>query len=164
MTVSPRPGPVEPKLAHAGHFAGGGGPATTAWPITRAACDGLVNEIRQLREDFSEMTSQGLEEGIIGLTAARTTKRIEALTALLDRCEVVDDTLRPAIGRRTTLGTPDGSVTSFEIVVPGTGESGEESVPADSPLGQAVLASQTGDVVEVDARDGRLSLTIVSVG
>jgi Transcription elongation factor, GreA/GreB, C-term len=163
MTASARPASFVPRLDPVGLVAGGG-PATTAWPITREACDGLVKEIRQLREDFSEMTCQGLEEGIIGLTAARTTKRIEALTALLDRCELVDDTLRPAIGRRTTLETPDASVMSFEIVVPGYGESDEESIPADSPLGQAVLRSRTGDVVEVDGPDGRVSLTIVSVG
>ena len=116
-----------------------------------------------MRHDFLSLTGQGLEEGIVQLPVALAARRLETLKDVLDRAEIVDDVRCAAIGRRATLRDDDGESASYEIVFPGDGDPTRGCISADSPLGGAILGSQEGDVVEVNAPAGRRSLTVVSI-
>jgi transcription elongation GreA/GreB family factor len=134
-----------------------------AWPLTREAWDRLIDEIGRQRDDLSSMAGQGMEEGILRLPVAIAEKRLETLKAVLDRCQLVDDTARAAIGRRATLLDADGTASSYEIVFPGDGDPDMGRISADSPLGGALLGAKARDVLEVSAPGGRWSVTVVSV-
>jgi transcription elongation GreA/GreB family factor len=134
-----------------------------SWPLTSRALRQLIDEVARLRQDLSSLTSQGLEEGIIQLPVAVAARRIEVLTDVLERAELVDDRPCAAIGRRATLRDDDGQPMSFEIVVPGGGDPDKGRISADSPLGGAVLGAQAGDVIEVSAPAGRWSVTVTSI-
>ena len=134
-----------------------------SWPLTREAWERLVDEVAQLRESVSTMAGQGLEEGIVRLPIALATRRLETLSEVLDRCELVDDDPCVAIGRQATLRDGEGEAMSYEIVFPGEGEVDKGWVSADSPLGLALLGASAGDVVHVDAPAGPWSVTVISV-
>lgn len=134
-----------------------------SWPLTSEARDRLVDEVARLRESVSTMAGQGLEEGIVRLPVAIAMRRLETLSDVLDRCELVDETRCVAIGRQATLREGDGEAMSYEIVFPGDGEVDKGWVSADSPLGLALLGAAVGDVVNVDAPAGQWSVTVVSV-
>ena len=76
---------------------------------------------------------------------------------------VVDDASYAAIGRRVILQSSDEEPIGYEIVLPGSGDPSVGWISADSPLGDAILGAQPGDVVDVDAPGGRWSVTVVAV-
>ena len=117
------------------------------WPMTREACDRLIDQIARLRQELTELTGRGLEEGIIRLSFATAARRLETLISVLD-CADVTDTPCAAIGRRATLGDEDGQAMEYRIVFPGDGDPSDGSISADSPLGRALLGARPGDLVE----------------
>jgi transcription elongation GreA/GreB family factor len=133
-------------------------------PLTREAWDRCRDEIARLRDEITQMNGQGLEEGVLRLPVATAASRLAVLKDVLDRSELVDDTSCAAIGRRVTLQAGDEEVMPYEIVLPGSGDPSLGWISADSPLGDAVLGAQVGDVVNVDAPGGRWSATVVAVG
>lgn len=134
-----------------------------SWPMTREARTRLVGDVARLRESVSSMTGQGLEEGVFRLAVAVALRRLETLTAVLDRCEVVDDAACVTIGRRATVRDGDGGTMAYRIVFPGAGELDRGEISADSPLGTALMGASAGDVVSVNAPAGRWSATVVQV-
>ena len=133
------------------------------WPMTREACDRLVDEIAHLRRELSTLTGQGLEEGIVQLAVLHASRRLATLTQVLDCAERVDETASAAIGRRATLRDEHGDAMSYTIVFPGDGDPAQGWISADSPLGAAILGGHPGEMVEVRAPLGRWTATIVSV-
>ncbi len=133
------------------------------WPMTRAACDRLVEDIAHLRRELSTLAGQGLEEGIVQLALLNASRRLETLTQVLDCAELVDETPFAAIGRRATLRDENGEAMSYAIVFPGDGDPAQGLISADSPLGAAILGCHPGETVDVPAPVGRWTATIVSV-
>jgi hypothetical protein len=133
------------------------------WPITREARDGLVDEIARLRAHVSAMSLAGLEEGILGLPISIALGRLALLREVLEHGRLVDGSPCAAIGRRTTLRDVDGVPITFQIVLPGQSDVDGGRIPADSPVGRAVLGAQPGDVVEISAPAGRWTATVVAV-
>jgi transcription elongation GreA/GreB family factor len=132
-------------------------------PLTREAWDRCHDEIARLRDEITTMNGQGLEEGVLRLPVAIAASRLAMLRDVLDRSQVVDDTSCAAIGRRVTLQAIDAEAMLYEIVLPGSGDPSLGWISADSPLGDAILGRQPGDVVDVDAPGGRWTATVVSV-
>ena len=133
------------------------------WPLTGAARNQLIEEIARLHAELSSLAGMGLEEGIVRLPVALTTRRLETLKNVLAGGEVVDGDRYAAIGRRATLSEDGGESMTYEIVLPGVGEPTNGCVSADSPLGLAILGAQAGDIVDVRAPSGAWSVTVVSV-
>lgn len=132
-------------------------------PLTREAWDRCHDEIARLRDEITQMNGQGLEEGVLRLPVAIAASRLAVLKDILERSEVVDGAALAAIGRRVTLQTSDEEPMRYEIVLPGSGDPSVGWISADSPLGDAILGAQPGDVVDVDAPGGRWSVTLVAV-
>ena len=132
-------------------------------PLTREAWDRCQDEIARLRDEITQMNGQGLEEGVLRLPVAIAASRLAVLKDVLDRSQVVDDTPCAAIGRRVTLQAADEEAMRYEIVLPGSGDPSVGWISADSPLGDAILGAEPGDVVDVDAPGGRWSVTVVAV-
>jgi transcription elongation GreA/GreB family factor len=63
-----------------------------------------------------------------------------------------------------TLEAGDEEAMPYEIVLPGSGDPSVGWISANSPLGDAILGAQAGDIVDVDAPGGRWSVTVVAVG
>lgn len=134
-----------------------------SWPLTSAARSRLIDEISRIRRDLSELTGQGLEEGIVRLPVSVGIRRLDSLNVILERARVVDDVPCAAIGRRATIREESGESVAYEIVLPGGGDPTEGCISADSPLGRAILGAQVGDVVEVRAPAGNRLVTLISV-
>lgn len=137
--------------------------ASRTWPMTRPAWDRLLDELAQLREELAFLTGQGLEEGIVQLSVAVGTRRLETLKDVRDRCELVDDEHCIVIGRRATLRDPDGAALSYDVAFPGEGDPDTGAISADSPLGAAILGARPGDVVRVEAPAGAWSVEVIAV-
>ena len=133
------------------------------WPLTPEAWDDLNDEIGRLRKDLSSLSGQGLEEGIVQHAVAHAARRLQAFEDVLERCQIVDDKQRAAIGRRATLRDADGRAIAYRIAFPGSGDPSNGSISADTPLGVATLGARIGDVVEVRAPGGRWSLTVLAI-
>ena len=132
-------------------------------PLTREAWDRCHDEIARLRDEITQMNGHGLEEGVLRLPVAIAAGRLAVLKDVLDRGQLVDDASYAAIGRRVILQSSDEEPIGYEIVLPGSGDPSVGWISADSPLGDAILGAQPGDVVDVDAPGGRWSLTVVAV-
>lgn len=134
------------------------------WPMTSEACERLVDEIAQLRQDLSALAGQGLEEGIVRLSLATAARRLDTLQRVLECSDiVVHDAPVAAIGRRATLRDEDGESVCYAIVFPGDGDPTEGWISADSPLGAAILGRRPGETVAVDAPVGPWRVTLVQV-
>jgi transcription elongation GreA/GreB family factor len=138
-------------------------PKTQSWPLTSDARTHLAEEIARMREDLTFLTGQGLEEGIVRLPVALTSRRLEIFDEFLARSEIVDRIRCVAVGRRVTLRAEGSPAMTYEIVLPGDGNAGTRCVSADSGLGGAVLGAQVGDVVEVNASGTRSSVTVIAI-
>ena len=136
---------------------------TRSWPLTSDAESHLAEEIARMRGDLTFLTGQGLEEGIVRLPVALTARRLETFKDLLAHCEIVDGTECVAIGRRATLREEGRLEMTYEIVLPGDGNAATRCISADSALGEALLGAQVGDVVDVIAPDGPLSVMVVAI-
>jgi len=137
--------------------------AKSVWPLTSEAWTRLIDEIATLRREMADLTTQGLEEGIMRLPVALAARRLDTLKDVLDRAEVVASTAACVIGRRVTVRDETGEQLSFDVVFPGDGNTDDGCISADSPLGSALLGSSPGDVVHVQAPAGAWSVTVVAV-
>ena len=135
----------------------------SSWPLTNEAWTRLVDEVATLRREIAELTSQGLEEGIVRLPVALASRRLATLKDVVDRAEIVEAPAACVIGRRVTVRDEAGEEMSFDVVFPGDGNTDQECISADSPLGTALLRTCPGDVVHVDAPAGRWAVTVVAV-
>ena len=133
------------------------------WPLTPEAWTHLIDEIAGLRQEIANLTTQGLEEGIVRLPVALAVRRLDTLEGVLGRAQVVEGASSCVIGRRATLRDESGASMSYEVVFPGDGNTDDGCISADSPLGRAILGARPGDEVHVDAPSGRWSVTLVSV-
>ena len=133
------------------------------WPLTTDARRQLIDEIARLRHEVVALAGQGLEEGIVSLPVAFAERRLDTLTGVLSRAELVGDAGCAAIGRRATLRDDGGHSTTYDIVFPGDGDPTRGRISADSPLGKAILGAEAGDVVHVTAPSGGWSVTVISV-
>ena len=69
-----------------------------------------------------------------------------------------------ALGSRVTVRFDDGETDSWIVVTPEEASLPDGSVSTDSPAGQALLGSKTGDAVTVTTPDGQVNYTVVAVG
>jgi transcription elongation GreA/GreB family factor len=136
---------------------------TRPWPFTSDAQSRLAEEIARMRADLTFLTGQGLEEGIVELPVARTSRRLETFKDFLARSEIVDRTGCVAIGRRATLREEGRVAMTYEVVLPGDSYPEMRCISADSALGEAILGAKVGDVVDVIAPDGPLSVMVVAI-
>lgn len=126
-----------------------------AWSALAAEAELLAAELRDLRA-----------APIGGRDARRRDipARLARLRAILGSPEVVDGAETAAIGRRVTIGEPDGTSTTYALVVPGDGDPAFGWLAVDAPLGRAVLGARPGDEVVVSAPSGVRRVRIVDVG
>jgi len=93
--------------------------------------------------------------------------RISELEILLSRVEIIqpgDDLGKVRLGSTITIQEDTYPSETYTIV--GTAEADSRSglISDESPLGKALLKHQVGDVVEVNAPDGKIKYKILSVG
>jgi transcription elongation GreA/GreB family factor len=116
-----------------------------------------------MREHLTFLTGQGLEEGIVELPVALASRRLETFKEFLARSEIVDRNPCVAIRRRATLREEGRLPMTYDVVLPGDGNPATRCISADSALGEAILGAQVGDIVDVIAPDGPLSVTVVAI-
>lgn len=93
----------------------------------------------------------------------RRVRLLQGVRSTLAVARVETDARLAVIGRRVTLEAPDGSRTSYALVIPGHGDPAKGWLSADSPVGQAIYGRRAGDEVRVDAPNGPWRATVVSV-
>jgi len=134
------------------------------WPMTGEAWLTLVDELGQLRSDVGAFAaSADPEDGVVHLPGFRAIRRLDVLSAVLDKSEKVHEPDRAVIGRRVTVLEEGDDRVTYELVFPGDGDPVRGWISADSPLGGALLGCSPGDIVEVDAPGGRRVVTVLSV-
>lgn len=97
----------------------------------------------------------------------RLLRELEALEELIERSVIVDDQPDdPAVvelGETVTIALEDGSFERYRLVDPmESAVLGGSRVPADSPLGAALLGRRVGDEIEVDAPGGAYRCRVTS--
>jgi transcription elongation factor GreA len=97
----------------------------------------------------------------------RLLRELEALEDLIERSMIVDDQPDdPAVvelGETVTIALEDGSFERYRLVDPmESAVLGGSRVPADSPLGTALLGRRVGDEIEVDAPGGAYRCRVTS--
>jgi transcription elongation factor GreA len=150
-------------------------------PITREGYERLRAELdhlvtirrRQLADDLREAREDGAEPGEnAGVAAvlddqATLERRIDELEAALAVVQVVDP---PAdgvagIGQRVRLRLAAGAdPIEYELVGPLEADPGARRISIDSPVGEALVGRQAGDVVRVDTPRGSRTVEILVVG
>lgn len=68
-----------------------------------------------------------------------------------------------ALGSRVTVRFDDGETDSWTVVTPEEASLPDGSVSTDSPAGQALLGSKSGDAVTVTTPGGQVNYTVVAV-
>lgn len=135
-----------------------------SWPMTADAQRRLTDEIAELRKDAALLAVGTTDDdGVIRLPAAQAARRLETLSAVLERATLMDDPDCVAIGRRVDLLDQQGRMTTYSIVFPGDGDPSLGWVSADSPLGSALLGARPGHTVEVDAPSGAWTAKVLAL-
>ncbi len=132
------------------------------WMMTTEAHTQLVEELAQLRGELASLAGQGMDEGIVQLPIAQAARRLQTLASVVDRATITEKQCG-AIGRRIKARDGDGNVIHCTIVFPGDGDPARGHVSADSPLGAALLGTQPGAKVMVDAPMGSWPVTVIDV-
>lgn len=101
-----------------------------------------------------------LVPNIDGQRLLRQLNRVRGALAL---ARVETDARLAVTGRRVTLEAPDGSRTSYALVIPGDGDLANGRVSADSPVGRAIYGCEGGNEIRIDAPDGTWTATVTSV-
>lgn len=138
-------------------------PELRAWPMTSDAQRRLIDEIADLRRAANAIGAPAPDDGVIQLPAVQAAQRLDVLSDVLERADIVEEPDTAAIGRRVTVRDQQGRTTTYSIVFPGGGDPSLGWVSADSPLGQALLGARPGDTVEVQAPSGSWTATVVSL-
>lgn len=134
------------------------------WPMTAEAWRSLIDELGRLWADVGVLARQSdLDHGLVHIPLAKTGRRLEMLTGVLDAADQGGEPERVVIGRRTTLLEADDESVTYALVFPGSGDPIRGWISADSPLGVGVLGSCAGDVVEVIAPAGCRVFTMLAV-
>ncbi len=68
-----------------------------------------------------------------------------------------------ALGSRVTVKFDDGETDAWTVVTPEEASLPDGSVSTDSPAGQALLGSKSGDAVTVTTPGGQVNYTVVAV-
>lgn len=124
----------------------------------------FVDRLGRLRIDAAEFAgSDAPDSGIVHLPAFKAALRLDVLSAVLHASEVVQEPDHVVIGRRMTLLEEEGDAITDALSFPGDGDPSQGWISADSPLGAAVMACTSGDVVEVRAPAGPRVVTVLSV-
>jgi transcription elongation GreA/GreB family factor len=118
--------------------------------------------MEQLRDDIRRMGGQGLEEGIARLSLTQAAKRLESLTQVLARSEIVDSVCC-AVGRRVWLRDERGQIIWGSLVFPGEEGHRQHAISAGSALGAAILGACPGEMIRVDEPAGARTLTVIGV-
>jgi transcription elongation factor GreA len=98
----------------------------------------------------------------------RTARDLAELQALLDRAATLDDEpddpLRVDLGDRVSIRLDDGTEEAYVVVHRMEARVDDARISADSPLGQALLGREVGEVVEVSVPAGPYRCTILTAG
>jgi transcription elongation factor GreA len=148
--------------------------------LTRAGYEELQRELEALEaeldeeqaelRDFQSPIDSSDEEAAEFET--RTTKehdeeRVGHLRLILEHAEVIDedpDPHRIDPGDRVTVRDLDAhQIRQFDLLGSGEVRFGIEGVSIDSPVGQALLGRQVGDVITVDVPEGRVRYAVHKV-
>lgn len=142
------------------------------WPMTREAWEALDADASRLTTEV--MAKEGFVTGRLdGETDAPTfvpniegqqlRRQLETVRDVLAQAYVVDDPELAVIGRRVTLEEPDGSKSTYALVIPGEGDPRNGWVSVDSPVGSALLSCRVGDEVTVDAPAGAWTAAVTRI-
>ena len=146
--------------------------ARPRWSMTSDALRGLRATAEQLAGDADrtggyisghmsgEPDAPTLVPNVDGLRLLRQLNIVRRVLAL---AHVETDARLAVIGRHVTLEGPDGSRTSYALVIPGEGDPGNGRVSVDSPVGRAIYGCEGGDEIRIDAPDGTWTATVISV-
>src|SRR5690606_25859593 len=144
--------------------------------LTRAGYDQLTKELAQLEEMHQgeiEQVADSFDDSDFGDNAVfydavfdkdRLTARINNLRHVLARADVIDedpDPDRVSPGDRVIVWDMEAQEElTFRLVSGEEVTHGVRGISMDSPVGQALLNKQVGDVVKVKVPDGVVSYTI----
>ena len=142
------------------------------WPMTREAWEALDADASRLTAEV--MAKEGYITGRLdGETDAPTfipniegqqlRRHLETVRAVLAQAYVVDDPELAVIGRRVTLEEPDGTTSTYALVIPGEGDPRNGWVSVDSPVGSALLSRRVGDEVTIQAPAGAWTAVVASI-
>lgn len=148
------------------------GRARGPWPMT-------AQSHAQLETDADELARLVIEQNgyvtghldgeadapsfVPNIAGQQSRRRLEAVRAVLELAEVVDDPDVAVIGRTVSLRESDGAISRYTLVIPGDGNASTGLVSADSPVGSAIVGRGVGDTVTVVAPAGAWTAVIVSV-
>ena len=93
----------------------------------------------------------------------RLLRQLNSVRRALALAHVETDAGLAVIGRRVTLAGPDGSRTTYALVIPGDGDPASGQVSVDSPVGLAIYGCGGGDEIRIDAPDGAWTATVISI-
>ncbi len=145
--------------------------------LTRAGYDDLTRELAVLEAqqrtdqqefaDVNDQTDSSHEEAAYDdaeVTKGRTDDRVSQLRYVLQQAQVIDedpDPLRANPGDRVTVWDFAAKATDqFDLVGSSEVLYGRAGVPVDSPVGQALMGHQVGDVIQVMTPDGSVRYAI----
>lgn len=118
---------------------------------------------RALDDELADLIS-ATDGSLIGApTGTDRERRVEHLRRLLGIAQVESTNCRAVVGRRVTIRETDGTEATYALVIPGDGDPMQGWLGADAPMGAALLGSQPGDRVEVNAPAGPRLLTVLEV-
>lgn len=142
------------------------------WPMTSEVHALLDAELDRLSRDVVEKNGyvsghlDGETDGprfVPNIPGQQARRQLERLRDVLERCVVVRDGDLAVIGREVVLREGDGTISRYELVVPGRGNAAAGLVSADSPVGAAILGRRVGHLVTVAAPAGSWTATIVEI-
>ena len=142
------------------------------WPMTREAWDALEDDARRLSAQVSakEAYVTGRLDGdadaptfVPNIAGQQLLRQLNNLRDVLERAVVVEDGEVAVIGRRVTLQEPDGTTSTYALVIPGEGDPRTGWVSVDSPVGNALLGRRLGDALTIEAPSGPWTATIAGL-
>lgn len=139
-----------------------------------AELNNLINVVYpKVKDDLAEARAQGDLSENCGYRAARRTQaktisRIRFLQRILENARVIDTKLLPKdkvalLSKVEFTNLTTGARMAFTIVSPHEMNLESGKISLKSPIGQALMGKQVGDVVEVHAPAGTMKLRIDSV-
>lgn len=139
-----------------------------------AELNNLINVVYpKVKDDLAEARAQGDLSENCGYRAARraqakTISRIRFLQRILENSRVIDTKLLPKdkvalLSKVEFTNLTTGARMAFTIVSPHEMNLERGKISLKSPIGQALMGKQVGDVVEVHAPAGIMRLRIDSV-
>ena len=127
----------------------------------------------KVKDDLSEARAQGDLSENCGYRAARsaqakTISRIRFLQRVLENARVIDTAQLPTdrvslLSKVEFTNLNTGTRMTYTIVSPHEMNLEERKISMKSPIGQALMGRQVGDVTEVHAPAGTISLRIESI-